>query len=627
MVYLVMNTSYRGKMRNNNTRNLWGVIKKMGNFSDSYYDKNIELDMKKELGLKKNESLQELQPEIVFSIFFKVMSPLSIMYEDILYLFDCCKANKSSQNIEIVFQSSEFLSARFNIQHFIEAKRKLENVKIYAKKISIDAKRIKNIWSLRSGKNIRENEVIKNELFRKWADEYWGNKDKWPEAPLKFEEIAKNLPISDLLLRSFECWKELFAFYKLTDRINMHNCIEKYSKLERALLYEESDYWLIYSLSGLYYYAENFLSFSESRKEQTRNQLTEFLDAFHIIDRYVEKNIQVWNEFLKLPVWEKRHEVYSIWIFTQIIFSFPRECVTFRIKDETLIFPFSGASLASVKLNKQVFDVWTELRTQAIVTPIGKSRKTAIQPDYSIVCGNENDIKDTVVVVECKQYKKASKKNFSEAIIDYANNRPKAKVFLVDYGEINQERIITAVKNISRSRYDIFPKCRPQNENVAKFSETIRKFLYQYSDIFEADTKYSMRFILSWDGISETQDFDLYLNFIGDDKSHELSHRSQDIDGSKYSGDVRKSPGEEWIKVENWHQGVYDVWVNNYSEDTNFVDGKPVVIVEREDIGRVIELKLEKSYSNKLNWWHIIKIDTRLNIGHIINEMEEQMKL
>ena len=188
-------------MRNNNTRNLWDAIKKMGNFSDSYYDKNIELDMKNELGLKKNESLQELQPEIVFSTFFKVMSPLSIMYEDILYLFDCCKANKSSQNIEIVFQSSEFLSAKFNIQHFIEAKRKLENVKIYAKKISIDAKKIKNIWSLDSGSNIRENEVIKNELFRKWAGEYWDNKDKWPEGPLKFEEIAKNLEASSVCVK------------------------------------------------------------------------------------------------------------------------------------------------------------------------------------------------------------------------------------------------------------------------------------------------------------------------------------------------------------------------------------------------------------------------------------------
>lgn len=409
-------------MRNNNTRNLWDAIKKMGNFLDSYYDKNIELDMKNELGLKKNESLQELQPEIVFSTFFKVMSPLSIMYEDILYLFNCCKANKSSQNIEIVFQSSEFLSAKFNIQHFIEAKSKLKNVKIYAKKISIDAKKIMNIWSLKSENNIRENEVIKNELFRKWADEYWINKNKWPEVTLKFEEIAKNLPISDLLLRSFECWEELFAFYKLTDRMNWHN-------------------------------------------------------------------------------------------------------------------------------------------------------------------------------------------------------------WLVDYGEINQERIITAVKNVSRRRYDIFSKCRPQNENVAKFSETIRKFLYQYSDIFEANTKYSMRFILSWDGISKAQDLDLYMNFIGDDKIRELSYRSQDINGSKYSGDVQKSPGEEWIKVENWYQGVYDVWVNNYSEDINFADGNPVVIVEEENIGRVIELKLEKSYSNKLNWWHILKIDTRLNIGYVINKMEDQMKI
>lgn len=255
-------------MKNNNTRDLWDAIKKMGHFSDSYYDKSIELDMKNELGIEKNKSLQELQPEVVLSTFFKVMSPLSIMYEDILCLFDCCKANKSSKNIEIEFQSSEFSSAKFNIQHFIEAKSKLENVKTYAKKISIDTKKIKNIWSLKSGNNIRENEVIKNGLFRKWSDEYWKNEDKWPEIILNFDEIAKNLPISELLLRSFECWQELFAFYKLIDRKKLRNCIEKYSDLEKCLLYEETDYWLIYSLSGLYYYAENYLFFQRIRRNK-----------------------------------------------------------------------------------------------------------------------------------------------------------------------------------------------------------------------------------------------------------------------------------------------------------------------------------------------------------------------
>ncbi len=62
----------------------------------------------------------------------------------------------------------------------------------------------------------------------------------------------------------------------------------------------------------LYYLAERYLIFSDAEKEKARKRLTEFLEAFEISDRYVEKNIQVWQEFFKLPVWEKRYEVYSI---------------------------------------------------------------------------------------------------------------------------------------------------------------------------------------------------------------------------------------------------------------------------------------------------------------------------
>ena len=83
--------------------NEWDAIKKMGRFSNSYYDKCIAQDLKSELGLNKSENLQELKPEVLFNAFFKVMSPLSMMYEDILCLFERCKAKNSSKNIEIEF--------------------------------------------------------------------------------------------------------------------------------------------------------------------------------------------------------------------------------------------------------------------------------------------------------------------------------------------------------------------------------------------------------------------------------------------------------------------------------------------------------------------------------------------
>lgn len=612
-------------MENENTKDLWAAIKSMGNFSDSSYDKNIERDMKSELGLRKNESLQKLQPEMVFNAFFRVISPLSAMYEDILCLFEDCGANKTSENVEIEFQSSKTSSVRFNIKHFIEAKSKFEDVKTCIKKISVNERKIQKIWSLRPEESYCKKEEIRNALFRKWEDEYWDKPGQWPEVSLNFEKAAKDLPISGLLLKSFECWQALYDFYRSTDRINWRDHIGQYSKQQRALLICETDHCLFSVLFSLYYYAERYLDFSKEKKEEVKDKLTGFLEIFHIEDQYVEKNMQVWREFLSLPVWKKRHEVYSIWIFTQIAAAFPKECVTFRIKDGKLIFPFLGACLATVKLDDTEFDIWTELRTQTIVAPVGKGRKKGIQPDYSIVCGDEKNIQDTVVVVECKQYKRANIKNFSEAIMDYAFNRPKAKVLLADYGEINLERITAAIKGIPGERYEVFSRCRPQNESAVSFLGTIRGSLCRYADFFKVDPNFSMELVLVWNGTLETQDYDLHMNFINDGTLRRVSYQAQNIDGVEYSGDTRKSPGEERIHIKKWNQGVYDVWVNNYSEECDFWNGCPIVSV-KTGRGQIMEIEPQKSDPGEGNWWHVLKIDTRMNIGYIINKMETVLR-
>lgn len=117
--------------------------------------------------------------------------------------------------------------------------------------------------------------------------------------------------------------------------------------------------------------------------------------------------------------------------------------------------------------------------------------------------------------------------------------------------------------------------------------------------------------MLTWDGISEMQDYDLYMNYIREDSILELSYRKQDIEGSEYSGDIRKSPGEECIRINKWKQGIYDIWVNNYTANIDFMDGKPVVFVKTEDMQKTILISYKKTDSKDLNWWHILRIDTR----------------
>lgn len=615
-------------MKNQNTENLWDAIKKMGRFSDSYYDKSIERDMKRELGLHEEEDLQELPPEVIFSTFFRVMSPLAAMYEDILRLFVRCGANESSKTVEIEFQSSRASVTRFQIRHFMEARSRWEAVKICAKRISVNEKEIKKVCALWRGR-VNETEVIKNGCFQNWAKEYRENRDRWPETGLDFKEAVRDLPAAELLTKCFECWQALYDFYRATDRKTVtektnHDSIGKRSDWESSLLRWETDGLLLSVLGGLYELAERYPSFSEKEKEKAQGKMTEFLKAFVIVDEYVEKNKQVWQEFLKLPVWEKRHEVYSIWVFTQIVEAFPAQCITYQIKDGTLTFPFSGAKLASVRLHKKVFAIWTELRTKAMVAPVGKGRKGAVQPDYSVVCGDENDGNDTVIVVECKQYKRASVKNFSQAMIDYAANRPNAKVLLVDYGEVDLKPIRRAMGQIPESRCDVFAKCRPQGEAAVRLRQAICGFLYRQAEDFEINPECPLCIELHWEGEEERQDFDLHMIFEDAHNRQRLFYGEQGIAGAEYSGDNQGSPGTERITVKKWNRGIYDVWVDNYTKTIRFLEGNPVVKVDAGCMAQTIEIKPEKQDSETADWWHVLRVDTRYNTGYLINRMESK---
>lgn len=70
---------------------------------------------------------------------------------------------------------------------------------------------------------------------------------------MDFKEYAKDLPITELLVKGFECWQALFDFYRLVDRKNWRDYIDEYSELEQELLWAESDYCLLSILYNLYY--------------------------------------------------------------------------------------------------------------------------------------------------------------------------------------------------------------------------------------------------------------------------------------------------------------------------------------------------------------------------------------
>ena len=132
--------------------------------------------------------------------------------------------------------------------------------------------------------------------------------------------------------------------------------------------------------------------------------------------------------------------------------------------DGTLLFSFAGTHVATAKCVEGNLHIWCELRTPC-KAPIGQSRKKGIQPDYTIALEPVTHPQSTRVVVEAKQYAKASAKSFAEALIDYTKGRPKARVILVNYGPAPQQ-ILERIPEDLRSRAFLLGYFRPGQQNV-----------------------------------------------------------------------------------------------------------------------------------------------------------------
>ena len=624
-------------MMNQDTANLWMSLKKLGDFKDTYYDKSLLDDLRHELSIGANEdiekSIQELAPERVLDAFFAVISPLSAMYADILNLFEHCDASKSAGNVTIKFDISKSKCTRFNVSHFIYAEQVLERVRELRNKILPTMDEVKTLWHIMDWVKYKTLNVY-NETFREWKDEYRNKMDTWPEKKLDFALVIDNLPIKDELMKAFKFWETLFDFYRniCPDRnvkemfIKWRNHSNGDNKICEFLL-AETDHCLLYSLNNLYFIAEIFPRASEEEQARYRVELDKMIQRIQYKEEYVEKYKRVWKEFLRLPVWKHRYEVYSIWIFTQIMKKIPNKYVKYHVKDGVLSFPFSGACLASATLNSITYDVWTELRTKAIVQLVGKGRTKNIQPDYSIVCGDSKNIMDSIMMIECKQYKKSSTYNFSSALIDYTHNRPMATAHLVDYGEIAISKVEEAMAKIPKNRYKLFSLCRPGTESANRFSNTVFQTLIRRSNMIPIDKHNSTVFSLFWeteDPMNKHQDLDLHLIFqkSDSDQSRSLSYSNDEIPGAQYSGDVRIAPGLEQIIIRHYESGVYDLWVNNFTSSIPFELGKPVLVVampsEKES------LKIELPYNSDGHWWHVLRIDSNLHVIQIINKRERR---
>lgn len=314
------------------------------------------------------------------------------------------------------------------------------------------------------------------------------------------------------------------------------------------------------------------------------------------------------RDLVNLPIWKKRHELYAVWVASRIAEALRDLSWEWHPDGDTLSFPFAGVELATLLSGDGGTHVfWTEKRTE--LKGGGIFGRKHIQPDYRIMTVPTHRDDATSLVVECKQYRNWSKKNFGAALDDYAKGCPNAPVVLVNYGPTDSS-ILDLVDASRRDRTFLVGDFKPGgNAALDRFRDLLRG---AYTTLLTP--RIMGRVELRWGPMF--RDLDLHMFF----RLHITSFESQathigfgSTHGSlteapwiEWPEDIQESPpGIEHITISRWLNAEYDVLVHDYSGSPGFPRGDVDVRVILVSSG---DERLFVPRSGSGRWWHVCRI-------------------
>lgn len=301
--------------------------------------------------------------------------------------------------------------------------------------------------------------------------------------------------------------------------------------------------------------------------------LAKAFDEVPVIPGVEETLERSFLDLLNLPIWQRRHEVYAVWVGSRIMRALPDHCREWHPDGDTLRFPFSGAHLATLESALGEVQFWTEMRT-SLNGATGVFGRKAIQPDFRLVSAPVHRSDATALVVECKQYKRGVSSWFAGALDDYALGCPKASVVLVNYGDI-PEGTLERVDDSRRDRCHVIAKMRPDYpEALARFDDIVRAAIPVRHPVFRPTVSEEFAFgilneiVAKW-GYPQS-DIDLHLVVTAKDSGQRayVNYASKG-DGQNFPWawlvkDIQAPPGGETIGFTRVAKAEYDLFVNIY---------------------------------------------------------------
>ncbi|GIT99719.1 hypothetical protein TSL6_02260 [Sulfurovum sp. TSL6] len=549
---------------------LWRDIIGKRNFDEKYYDfKEADL-IKDRLRLPKDKSILKglkklnISLEEFIEVFFEANSSYTAMMNDLLNMFQEIGAKQTDVNLEISFEFDKNQPLTIDINNF---KKQIERWKLIEKEVLISG-----------ATDIREYHRITGELLEL----------NFP-IQLNDNEREYNDFIIDLETTDDNEFNELIDKWK----IFLNNFVQEVMKYgtDKASLAASSrkvknnvhielgiDRWPYQIHSQLQQITIKFDTLGTKNQQYIIKILDGFLNNIGVQITTIKERVKILDDYLELPFWKKRYELYSVWIFSQIYDVIKEHNHQVHVLDGKLSFPFKETHLATIYSdnNKNIY-IYCEKRTP-INNPIGSGRTKNIQPDYSFYQEPLSNVNSSILEIECKQYKKPNNDSFAKALIDYSNGRPKSQVFLVNHGEMKASNVISKAEklesNFKKERCQLFSSIYANSTELYTFRSSIKGILFD-NKVFSQSSNIEIQLIWA----KEPQDLDLSVRCldINNNTMGTVSYKNKNFEGMTFDTDIRTGSGPEEISLIAQENYTYVVQVENFSKEIPLIKSEAKV--------------------------------------------------
>jgi len=574
----------------NTAKDLWKEIKAKRNFDEKYYDIKEAEYIKNELGLpldntilvglnKSNVSVEEL-----IKVFFEANQSYTTMMNDLLSMFEEIGAKQTDHQLEISFEFDKDMPYTIDLNSF---KSQIEKWKTIEKEILIPTHpTIDDYWSFSNDLRVLnfpgniDYEIIN---YKNFHIDF--NQTKYSVLNILLDKYK------DFLIEIVEEIKK-YGTEKQT-------LGERRFKSAYANLGLDNWPWLV--SNQLQQLAQNFDGLIKEQQERYLNTLRDFLELNGFKKQTIQERVKILEDYLDLPFWKKRYELYSVWIFKLIYDVIKTHNHKIHVVDGKLTFPFKETHLATFYPNsgRNVF-IYCEKKT-ALNNPIGKGRSKNIQPDYSFFTEPLSDVNSSILEIECKQYKRPSNDNFARAVVDYTNGRPQSQVFLVNHGDMNSVNINKKAKALDNSfdpnRCHYFASLNSTLNQQEKLKNAIKEIIFEGKLLTK---KSIIKARLTWG--SEPNDLDLLVEYTHLNNKTIVNYQNDEAEGITFGKDIQKGFGPEEIVFTLRENSTYEFIVDDFGKTGKL-----------NKSGAKVEFFVDKELIK------VFKVDNAVNYGKIWN--------